>query len=578
MYILGLNAYHGDCSACLFKNDTLIAAIEEERLTRIKHSAGFPIKSIEYCLKEAKIKISDIDYVAINRNPNLRIFNKIKYALKNFLKLKNLSNRFQNFKKINKIENVIENHFNSKLKNKPILVDHHLAHAASSTLMSGFKNCNYITLDGFGDFISTSIGYFKNQEFHKLNEVQFPHSMGIFYTAITQFLGFNKYGDEYKVMGLSSYGKPSLKEEINELITFDNEKLFTLNLKYFKHHDEGVEMSWLDGEPNISQIFSTKLINLLGKPRGKKDKINQFHMDLASSTQKVFEEIALKIMNRLYDLNNNENLTLSGGCAMNSVMNGKILKNTKYKNIYINHSPGDSGGSIGAGMIAIMKKYNKNLKISDNPYLGPEFSPSKIYEIIKTYKSEFIEKKINFKKFNSKEEVFKDIAHNLSKKEVIGLFQGRMEFGARALGNRSIISDPRNPNIKELLNEKIKNREKFRPFAPSILSDHVKEWFDSIDEVPFMSKVYNIKKEKKNIIPGVVHIDETCRLQTVSKQYNENYYNIINEFFKITQVPIILNTSFNENEPIVCKPEEAIDCFLRTKIDKLYLENYLIYR
>tara|TARA_B100001057_G_scaffold392508_1_gene401108 strand:- start:3886 stop:5631 length:1746 start_codon:yes stop_codon:yes gene_type:complete len=578
MYILGLNAFHGDCAACLFYNNKLIAAVEEERLIRIKHAAGFPTNSIKFCLEYADIKVKDIDYVAINRNPNLRVVNKFLYSIKNIFNSKNILNRISNFKKINTIESQFEKHFNQRLKNKPILVDHHLAHAASSTLMSRFKECNYVTLDGFGDFVSTSIGNFNNNKFNKLKEVQFPHSIGLFYSAITQFLGFDKYGDEYKVMGLSSYGSPSLKKKINEIIMYDKKNLFKLNLKFFKHHNDGIEMSWLEGEPIISQIFSNELINLLGNQRKIDEKITDFHIDVAASAQSVFEDLSIQIINDLYTLSPSNNLTLSGGCAMNSVMNGKILDNTKYKNVYINHSPGDSGGSIGAGMIAIMKNHKETVSISDDPYLGPDFSNDKIFKIIQNYHTEFKRKNIEIKKFVSKDDKFKDIAINLSRKDVIGLFQGRMEFGARALGNRSIISDPRNPNIKQLLNEKIKNREKFRPFAPSILVEQTKNWFNNSDSVPFMSKVYKIKNEKKKIVPGVVHIDETCRLQTVTKEYNYNFYRIIYEFFKITNVPIILNTSFNENEPIVCNPSEAIECFLRTKMDKLYIEDYLIFR
>ena len=578
MYILGLNVFHGDCSACLFKDDKLIAAVEEERITRVKHAAGFPVNSIKFCLDFEKINLEDINYVAINRNPNLRLFKKALYALKNIIHTKNFFDRIKNFKKINSLENQFQKHFKSKLKNKVFLVDHHLAHAASSVMMSKFSSCNYITLDGFGDFLSTTIGSFDNQKFNTIQEVQFPHSLGLFYTSLTQFLGFKKYGDEYKVMGLSSYGNPIYANKINEIVKYDNKNLFKLNLDYFKHHNEGIEMSWLDGEPKLGDVYTKKLKDLLGEPRRIDQKISKEHMDLAASTQKVFEEITIKILNRLYELNNSENLCLSGGCAMNSVFNGKILDNTKYKNIYINHSPGDSGGSIGAGMIALSKFYKKEIKIDDTPYLGPSFSEKKITATLNNYEKKFKELNIKIKKFDNSDELRNTIAVNLSKNKVIGLFHGKMEFGSRALGNRSIICDPRNPNIKDLLNLKIKNREQFRPFAPSILLDDTSEWFYFNDEVPFMSKVYKIKKEKAHLVPGVVHVDGTCRLQTVSKKCNSIYYDIIKKFKEITSIPMILNTSFNENEPIVCDPEHAIDCFLRTKMDNLFLENYLIYR
>ena len=310
MYILGLNVFHGDCSACLFKDDKLVAAIEEERITRIKHAAGFPINSIKFCLDFAKIDIKDIEYVAINRNPNLRFFTKSIYALKNILNTKKIFDRIKNFKKINSLEDEFKKHFSTKLKNKVFLVDHHLAHAASSVLMSKFSDCNYVTTDGFGDFLSTTIGKFSEQKFNTIQDVKFPHSLGLFYTAITQFLGFKKYGDEYKVMGLSSYGKPIYVDKINKLVKFDNKNLFRLNLDYFKHHNEGVEMSWLDGEPKLGDVFSNKLVDLLGHPRDKDEKIDSRHMDIASSTQIVFEEITLKILNRLYELNNSDNLCL----------------------------------------------------------------------------------------------------------------------------------------------------------------------------------------------------------------------------------------------------------------------------
>ncbi len=579
MYILGLNAYHGDCSACLFKDGNIVAAIEEERLTRVKHAAGFPINSIKFCLNKENISLKNINYVAVNRNPNLRLFSKLLYALKNILKIRKFNNRLKNLKKINSLDKEFENYFGEKLNNKVILIDHHLAHASSSVTMSKFDECNYITLDGFGDFVSTTIGSYKNGQLKKFKEVQFPHSMGLFYTAITQYLGFKKYGDEYKVMGLSSYGKPIYKDKIYELINYDKKNLFKLNLNYFKHHNDGIEMSWLEGEPKISNIYSNRIFKLLGEERKINEKINEFHMNIASSTQIVFEEIAIKIMNKLYETNPCENISLSGGCAMNSVMNGKIREQTKYKNVYINHSPGDSGGCIGAATEAIRKlKKNSKIVVSDDPYLGSSYSIEAIEKIISDFKKIFDEKNIFVKLINDKNQLFKDIAKSLVDKNVIGLFQGAMEFGARALGNRSIIADPRNSEIKGLLNEKIKNREKFRPFAPSILEEHVSEWFDIDDNVNFMSKVYKINENKKSIVPGVVHIDGTCRLQTVSKNYNENYYKIITEFKELTEVPMILNTSFNENEPIVSSPNEAIDCFLRTKMDKLYIENYLIYR
>jgi len=580
MKVLGLNAFHGDASACLFDNGNLIVAAEEERFTRIKHAAGFPKNAIEFCLKSNNLKISDIDFIAINRNPKTRILHKLIYASSNLFNIKNLFNRLENFKKINSLENEFAKHFDiesKSLKNKIFHIDHHLAHAASSVIPSGYENSNYITVDGFGDFLSTTIGNYNGNKYKNFYEVKFPHSLGLFYTAITQYLGFKNYGDEYKVMGLASYGEPIYFNKMKNILITKKNKLFKLNLKFFVHHNQGLEMSWLDGEPTISNVYSNELINLLG-PEQKKGDITNFHKDVAASAQKIYEITLFDMLNKLYELSPNDNLCMAGGCAMNSVANGKILKNTKFKNVYINHSPGDSGGAIGAAII-VQQKYAKiNKKSVHNPYLGCQFTNNEIYESITKKKDIFKDKNVFFEKISSEKELISIVANELSKNKIVGWFQGRMEFGSRALGNRSIIADPREEKIRDILNSKIKRRESFRPFAPSVLKEYVSEWFDTTDDVPFMSKVCNVKKNKMKLVPAIVHTDGTGRLQTVDQSYNPRYYNLINEFNKITGVPLILNTSFNENEPIVCTPENAIDCFLRTEMDYLILEDYILTR
>jgi carbamoyltransferase len=584
MIILGLNIYHGDAAACIFKDGHLIVAAEEERFTRVKHSAGFPIAAINFCLESLDIRVDQVDFIAINRNPELRIFSKLLYFFKNKFKIKNFIQRFHNFKKITSLSSDIARRLNvdaKSLKNKILFFDHHLCHAASSVYASGFENTNYATIDGFGDFVSTTIGEFKNDKFYKLNEVQFPHSLGIFYTAITQFLGFENYGDEYKVMGLASYGKPIYFEELLKVVNVDK-NLFKLNLNYFKHHTDGIETSWLDSNPNIAKIYKDNLSILLGSPpREKNQEILSIHKDIAASAQAVYEFIFFDILKKLYTESKNDNLCLSGGCAMNSVANGKIINNTPYKKIFINHSPADSGGAIGAALLAL-KKFEQVIDISsiNNPYLGNNYSNSDIKNIINSYKNKLLEENIKIKFFENEEKkiLFQFIAKEISNKKIIGFFNGRMEFGARALGNRSILADPRDHEIKNILNLKIKRRESFRPFAPSILKESVKDWFDTEDDIPFMSKVYKIKNEKKDLVSAVVHIDGTCRLQTVDGKYNQDFCNLIKEFYKLTNVPIILNTSFNENEPIVRNPEQAIDCFLRTKMDYLVIENFILSR
>tara|TARA_B100000427_G_C15513916_1_gene597394 strand:+ start:1079 stop:2818 length:1740 start_codon:yes stop_codon:yes gene_type:complete len=578
MLILGLNAFHGDASACIIKDNLIIAAAEEERFTRIKHAAGFPINAINFCLTKAGVGINQIDHITINRNPKQKIIPKLFYASFKLLNFNFIKNRLTNLKKINSIKIQLEKNFKIKIKAKIHNIDHHISHIASSVFFSGFKNTNFISVDGFGDFVSTVTGYYDGKNIVKFNEVQFPHSLGLFYTAMTQFLGFNKYGDEYKVMGLAPYGEPIYFNKLEEILQYDKKKLFKLNLKYFLHHKGNVDMTWLDGEPKIGRVFSDNLIKFLGNVRKKNEEITQFHKNIASSTQKIYEEIFIKIVNDLYEENKNKNLCISGGCGMNSVANGKLFNNSKYENIYIPAAPGDAGGAIGSATYVnnlIAKNVTKYL---DNPYLGPNFSENELSNILDKYSLEFKNNLIDLKKINDLNEINSIIAKYISQGLIVGYFAGKMEWGPRSLGNRSILADPRDSNIRKTLNLKIKRRESFRPFAPSILKDFTKEWFEIDDEVPFMSKVFNIRENKRRFIPAVTHIDGTGRLQTVSKDYNHNFYMLIKKFYEITNVPMVLNTSFNENEPIVCKPEEAIDCFLRTKMDILVLENFILSR
>lgn len=578
MILLGINAYHGDASACIFKDNIILGAAEEERFTRIKHAAGFPINSIKFCLKEAGISIDQVDHITINRNPKQKIFKKILYASTKLFNFNFIKNRFTNLKKINSIKDELEKYFGKKINSKIHNIDHHTSHISSSVFFSNMDNTNFISVDGFGDFVSTVTGYFDGKKIIKFNEVLFPHSLGLFYTAMTQYLGFMNYGDEYKIMGLAPYGKPLYLDKMREIIIYDKKKLFKLNLKYFLHHLGNVDMTWLNGEPKIGKVFSHEMEKLLGPHRKNNENLTQYHKNIAASVQKVFEEIMLNIAKDLYDKNNNKNLCISGGSAMNSVANGILSEKTDYKKIYIPPAPGDAGGSLGSGAYLINNLKKKLVKFDDNPYLGPSFSESEINKIILDNKSKLKEEKVSINHYNNFNELSLNLAKQLSLGKIVGFFNGKMEWGPRALGNRSILADPRNRNIKEILNSKIKRRENFRPFAPAIIDTTVKNWFEVEDDVPFMSKVFQVKEDKKKIIPAVTHIDGSGRLQTVSEKYNVNFYKLIKEFYNITQVPILLNTSFNENEPIVCNPSEAIKCFLRTKMDILVMENFLLYR
>jgi carbamoyltransferase len=583
MKVLGINAYHGDASACIFIDNKLVAAAEEERFTRVKHSAGFPKNAIRFCLNFANINLSEIEHIAINRNPKQKVFSKLLFASSNIFNINFIKNRLKNLQKINSLKEEFVKNFNEKVNAKIHNIDHHISHVASSVYFSNFEKTNFISVDGFGDFASTMTGYYNGKKIKIFDEVLFPHSLGLFYTAITQYLGFLKYGDEYKVMGLASYGKPIFCEKIRNMFEQKTNKLFSLNLKYFLHHTGNVEMTWLSKEPKIGKVYSDALIDLLGPQREPHDEIKKFHIDIAASAQKIYEEFLTSIANKLYKQNPSEFLCLSGGCAMNSVANGNLYKNTDYKKIYIPASPGDAGGSVGAASVVI-KNTNHSLKFSDNPYLGPFFSNKEILKILEENKfkiestTDFGTEKIKINFFTNINDLLKLTAEKIYQRNIIGFYNGRMEWGPRALGNRSILADPRDKNIRSVLNIKIKRREEFRPFAPSILKEKVREWFVYDDNVPFMSKVIEIREDKRSLVPAITHIDGTGRLQTVTEAQNKNYYNLIKFFFQLSGIPMVLNTSFNENEPIVCSPQEALDCFLRTKMDCLVLENYLITR
>ena len=572
-FILGINFLHSDTSSCIFKNGKLIAAAEEERFSRIKHTSSFPINSINFCLNEAKIDISDLDIITINSNPFSSIDKKILFTLKNLkryvLALKSLSNIKQKLT----IKKLISLNFQKKFKGKIVYLDHHLSHIASSSFFSNFEESVNLSIDGFGDFASAGWGTSNNSTISIDKKILFPHSMGIFYQAITQFLGFKNYGDEYKVMGLSSYGNPNFENELSKVLKNTNFG-YELNLDYFVHQNQSIIEYDKLGQLNYKNLYSKKLIELLGPERKIDDKITQRHMDLAKSAQVIYEKTLFNLLNNLYDKYKIDNLTLSGGCAMNSVANGKILKNTLFKKIYISPNPGDAGGAIGSALLFLNNNKYEIVKDINYAYLGKDYDNDQIEKILinKNLKSEFFTKK------TSEEELLDIVTEELSNSKIVGWFQGKMEWGARALGNRSILADARNPDIKNIINSKIKRRESFRPFAPAIIGEYSKDWFETDKEVPYMSEVYNILEKKRKELPGITHVDGTGRLQTVTQSTNPRFYKLIKKFYEKTKIPILLNTSFNENEPIVESPKQAIDCFMRTNMDILVLENWIISR
>ena len=578
MIILGINAFHPDSSACLVIDGKVIAAMEEERLVRMKHWAGFPKNAILECLKQANVKPHAIDRIAINRDASAHKMEKIFYTLKNRPSLSNVVDRVKNRKKVGNIGLLLSELFemDEKIINgKLVPVEHHFAHLASTFFTSPFDNSIVCSIDGFGDFISTMWGVGDGNNISVNDYVSFPHSLGLFYQSITQYLGFWNYGDEYKVMGMTAYGNPRFVSEMRELVKLTENGKFELNVDYYNHPVEGVSMEFNGGYPVIGPVFSNKMNILLGKPREKDDPIEQIHKDIACSAQQVYEDALFHMLLQLNkDHPEYSNLCLSGGAAQNSLANGKITTNTAFKNVWIQPAAGDAGGALGAALTVANMQNNEKRNVMISPALGKEYSNSEIQELLENTDLS------NFKKiFIRVEDDLTDyIAKLLIEGKVIGFFHGAFEWGPRALGNRSIIVDPRLDNMKDLLNKKIKKRESFRPFAPSVLKEKAHEWFEKDEDVPFMTHVFKIIDDKKGLIPAVTHKDGTGRIQSVTEEFNSRYYNIIKKFDKKTNVPMILNTSFNENEPIVNTPKEALDCFLRTDMDVVILENHIVMR
>ncbi len=457
-------------------------------------------------------------------------------------------------------------------------IEHHLSHLSSAFHVSPFEESVIVSVDGFGDFASAAWGYGLGNDITIDDKVYFPHSLGIFYQALTQWLGFPNYGDEYKVMGLAPYGEPRFINEMREIVQLREDGSFRLNLAYFRHHSEKIEYEWESGEPRMGALFSDSLSDLLGTARKIGDELTQRHKDIACSIQSMYEEAFFHLLNTLHKCHGGENLCLAGGCAMNSVANGKVYRQTPFKKVYIQSAAGDAGGAIGAAYATWQKLGGSRKFVMDHAYWGPEFKNSDFRVLLGKHAAALEEQLCKISQINEEGMLCEQTARAISEGKVIGWFQGRMEWGPRALGNRSILGDPRRADMKDILNLKIKRRESFRPFAPSILREAVADWFEQDDDVPFMMQVYPIRENKRAVIPAVTHVDGSGRLQTVTEATNPRYHRLISAFGRMTGVPIVLNTSFNENEPVVCSPEEALDCFLRTKMDVLVLGNWFVQR
>jgi len=575
MIILGINAYHADSSAAILINGKLVAAIEEERFTRVKHWAGFPSQAIQFCLKEAGISLDEVDHFAIGRDPRAKFFKKILFLLRHPAGSFNaVMDRFKNAQKVSSLEHelaLLSEHSASTFKTRIHQVEHHRSHLASAFFASPFEEAALLSVDGSGDFTTTMTGIGTKNQMDVLNSIDFPHSLGLFYTAMTQWLGFPHYGDEYKVMGLAPYGTAKYKDKIIRLIQLTNDGLFKLNFRYFRNPTSGVIQYGEDHIPKVFTLYNQEVEALLGPARKKEEALSEYHKDIAASVQQIAEEAIFHLLTHLHQQTGLDNVCIAGGVAQNSVANGKITRNTPFKKVYIPSAGHDAGISMGAAYYV----YNQSLKQPRSSpvysaYTGSHYTNDQIISILN-------EKNISFQ-FMEDQKLFDYVSDCLINAGVVGWFSGSSEFGPRALGGRSILADPRRADAKDLLNAKIKRRESFRPFAPSILKEHVDEYFEVNDLVPFMEKVFPIRESKRALIPAVTHVDGTGRLQTVDAQISPRYYGLIEAFYKKTDVPILLNTSFNENEPIVNHPIEALNCFLRTKMDMLVMENIVIDR
>jgi carbamoyltransferase len=579
MIILGINAFHGDSSACILRDGVMLAAAEEERFRRIKHWAGFPTEAIRYCLAEAGITLAAVDHVAVNQDARANLGQRVKYLVGNRPDLGMVLDRIRNKRARAGIDEQLEQAFpGSRFAGKVHAVEHHLAHLSSAFHVSPFRDAVLVSVDGFGDFASAAWGVGRNTRIHVEERVYFPHSLGIFYQALTQFVGFPHYGDEYKVMGLAPYGSDRFLPEMRQIVRLQSDGGFRLDLEYFRHHSEKVEYEWENGSPSVGILYTEKLAELLGPPRGKDEPLEQRHKDIARSVQAMYEEAFFHLLNTLYPRHRIDKLAIAGGCGMNSVANGKVMLRSPFKEVYVQAAAGDAGGAIGAAYEVWHANGGERTATHDHAYWGPSFDDAYIARMLTDRAADIEARGCTATLVNDLNALCKQTAEAVAAGEVVGWFQGRMEWGPRALGNRSILGDPRRADMKDILNLKIKRRESFRPFAPSVLQADVPEWFEQDGDVPFMMQVYQIREDKRPKIPAVTHVDGSGRLQTVLQHTNPRYHAVISAFKELTGVPMVLNTSFNENEPVVCRPEEALDCFLRTDMDYLVLDDWVVRR
>jgi len=572
--ILGLNAFHGDAAAALVVDGELVVAAEEERFNRVKHCAGFPDLAARWCLEDAGLEPGDLDHVAVSRDPKANLGRKLLRTIRHGASARYLKARLENAAKVRDVRSALARALDvspDALRAEVHNVEHHQAHVASAFFVSPFERAAVLSVDGFGDFASTMLAVGRGNRFEVLDRVLFPHSLGIFYTALTQWLGFPKYGDEGKVMGLAPYGDPEAQlARMRDLVRVDGD-LFQLGLDYFTHDKEGVDMTWDEQTPTIGRIFSDRMVEAFGPAREPRTELERRHEDVAAGLQAMLEEAYLHLVQALWERTREPALCLAGGVALNAVANGRIRPETPFEDVYVQPAAGDSGTAVGAAYWVWNQALGRPRGfVMEHAYTGPEYSDEECAAAARAggFEPERLDD----------DRLFGEVARAIEAGDVVGWFQGRMEFGPRALGNRSIVVDPRRADMKDILNARIKHREPFRPFAPSILAEATGDWFEQDYASPFMVLVYKTKTERRAQIPAVNHVDDTGRLQTVEERVSPRYHRLISEFARLTGVPVVLNTSFNENEPIVMTPEQAVDTFAKTKMDLLVLGNQVVRR
>ena len=581
MNVLGLNAYHGDVSAALVIDGKLVAAVEEERFRRIKHVTGFPAQAIGACLRIGGLTAEDVDLFAVSRRPRAHLWRKALFVLQNRPK-RTLADRARNMSKIGRLSDALAHATGLdeyRIRPRMRYVEHHPAHLASAAFVSPFDSAAVCAIDGFGDFVSTSWGMLSGTSLDVRRRVFFPHSLGLLYLALTQYLGFPNYGDEFKVMGLAPYGEPRYRREIESLVHLRDDGGFELDLSFFSHWSDGVEMTWTDGEPTIGRVFTPKLEQLLGPARRPDEPLTPKHEAIAASLQTAFETAAMHVLRHVYDVTRNPRLCLAGGCGMNSVANGKIREQTPFREVFIQPAAGDNGTALGAAFHAWHDASNLPRDfVMEHGYWGPEFSDEDIVDTLRRREADLRAAGCRQRCWTDDCALDAWTAAQIADGRVVGWFQGRMEWGARALGNRSIIADPRRGDMRDIINTRIKFRERFRPFAPSVAEEALDEYFVGAVPDPFMLQVYPVRPDKRCVVPAITHVDGSGRLQTVSRRSNPRYWSLIKAFERVSGVPMLLNTSFNENEPIVLRPAEALDCFLRTHMDVLVMGRHVVER